>query len=145
MVRASHSAHLTEVWYSDGSNTPSIQILWKPGMTCKGLFINYATNPCQCSGMASQLLKTILRHLNKSFNCHLSHLLEVVQDWYRSIFWTEVTEPYPQSKGSMKSAISTLETVRWRPLSLAYKVYRDVKVRDVIRYVMTSTDDVKSS
>ena len=26
---------------------------------------------------------------------------------------------------------STLETVRWRPLSIAYKVYRDVKVRDI--------------
>ena len=33
------------------------------------------------------------------FNSHLNHLLEVVQDWYRSIFWMEVTEPYPQSNG----------------------------------------------
>ena len=36
---------------------------------------------------------------NKSVNSRLNHLLGEVQDWYKSIFRMEVTEPYPQSNG----------------------------------------------
>ena len=32
-------------------------------------------------------------------NSRLNHLLQVVQDWYRSIFWIKVQEPYPLSDG----------------------------------------------
>ena len=37
-----------------------------------------------------------------TFNSRLNHLLEVAQDWYRSILRIEVTEPYPQSNGGQK-------------------------------------------
>ena len=33
------------------------------------------------------------------FISRLNHSLGIVQDWYKSIIWIKVTEPYPQSNG----------------------------------------------
>ena len=49
-----------------------------------------------------QLLKSIRRQLNKSFNSCLNYLLRVVQDWFKSIFRIKVQEPYPQPSGGQK-------------------------------------------
>ena len=43
------------------------------------------------------LLKSIQQQLNKNLNSCLNYLLGVVQDWYKSIFWIEVHERYPQT------------------------------------------------
>ena len=45
------------------------------------------------------LLKLIQRELNKNFNSCLNYLLEVVQDWFKSILRIEAQEPYPLPSG----------------------------------------------